>query len=116
MGSQVQTVLELVSRMSSSVTLCLILLHMVASSPLPQDEDAMPPMPYQFSNKISADNADLDSSPGVYWTQEEVAEESNPGRVDGEYSVWLPDGRLMTVKYYIDGESGFVPTITYQDD
>ena len=38
------------------------------------------------------------------------------GRVEGEYSVWLPDGRLMTVSYYVDGESGFVPTITYEDN
>ena len=70
----------------------------------------------------------------MYWTQDEGAEESNPGdvieavaggavdnlhvsgRVDGSYSVWLPDGRLMTVAYYVDGESGFVPTITYTDN
>ena len=38
------------------------------------------------------------------------------GRVDGSYSVWQPDGRLMTVTYYVDGDSGFVPTITYTDN
>ena len=38
------------------------------------------------------------------------------GRVEGSYSVWQPDGRLMTVTYYVDGESGFVPTITYTDN
>ena len=28
----------------------------------------------------------------------------------------LPDGRLMKVSYYVDGDSGFVPTIEYTDD
>lgn len=28
----------------------------------------------------------------------------------------FPDGRLMTVTYYVDGESGFVPKITFQDN
>jgi len=37
------------------------------------------------------------------------------GRVDGSYHVWLPNGRLMKVEYYVDGDSGFVPTITYED-
>ena len=30
------------------------------------------------------------------------------GRVEGSYSVWQPDGRLMTVSYYIDGDSGSI--------
>merc|ERR1712243_510219 len=77
----------------------------LSALPLPQDED-MPPMPYQFTNRVSEDNAEL---------EEEDAPEDNPGRVEGEYSVWLADGRLMTVSYYVDGESGFVPTITYTD-
>merc|ERR1712045_439487 len=74
----------------------------VAALPFPQDED-LPPMPYQFTNRVSEDNAELEEEDrGIYWTQDE-----------GEYSVWLADGRLMTVSYYVDGESGFVPTITY---
>lgn len=36
------------------------------------------------------------------------------GRVAGTYYVWLPDGRLMTVEYFVDGKSGFVPRISYQ--
>merc|ERR1712025_1317904 len=83
------------------------------SSSLPSQDEDLPPMPYQFSNLVSEENAEPN---GVYWTQDEGAEESNPGRVDGSYSVWLPDGRLMTVTYYVDGESGFVPTITYTDN
>merc|ERR1712236_187544 len=90
----------------------LLQLHHYQAAPAPQDED-LPPMPYQFSNLVAEAEADPN---GVYWTQEEGAEESNPGRVEGSYSVWQPDGRLMTVTYYVDGDSGFVPTITYEDD
>jgi len=75
----------------------IFLFGFISASPLPQDED-MPPMPYQFTNRVSEDNAELDEEDrGIYWTQDEGAPEDNPGRVEGEYSVWLADGRLMTV-------------------
>jgi len=97
------------------LTPLICLCGIVAAIPLPQDED-LPPMPYQFTNRVSEDNAELEEEDsGIYWTQDEGAPEDNPGRVEGEYSVWLADGRLMTVSYYVDGESGFVPTITYTD-
>ncbi len=32
---------------------------------------------------------------------------------EGEYYVKLPDGRIMTVTYYVDGYSGFVPEISF---
>ncbi|MFJ4184191.1 chitin-binding domain-containing protein [Kitasatospora sp. NPDC089509] len=38
------------------------------------------------------------------------------GQVQGSYYVLLPDNRLMTVSYQVDGESGFVPQITFQDN
>jgi len=94
------------------VFLLVGLSSMVVGQPVPQDED-LPPMPYEFSNRVS----EVEGNPnGVYWTQDETALDNNPGRVDGSYSVWLPDGRLMTVSYYVDGDSGFVPTITYTED
>lgn len=34
-------------------------------------------------------------------------------KVSGQYAVWLPDGRLMTVAYTVDGENGFQPKITF---
>lgn len=34
-------------------------------------------------------------------------------QVSGQYAVWLPDGRLMTVAYTVDGENGFVPKISF---
>ncbi|XP_017464034.1 PREDICTED: uncharacterized protein LOC108357468, partial [Rhagoletis zephyria] len=35
------------------------------------------------------------------------------GKVSGQYSVWLPDGRLMTVAYTVEGENGFVPKVSF---
>lgn len=49
-------------------------------------------------------------------TEQNVNLSSVPGRVEGSYTVWLPDGRLMKVSYYVDGDSGFVPSIEYIDD
>merc|ERR1712156_1198038 len=37
----------------------LFLFGFISASPLPQDED-MPPMPYQFTNRVSENNAELD--------------------------------------------------------
>ncbi|KAK9883513.1 hypothetical protein WA026_001689 [Henosepilachna vigintioctopunctata] len=36
------------------------------------------------------------------------------GRVTGTYYVNLPDGRIMTVEYFVDGDSGYVPKISFQ--
>lgn len=63
----------------------------------------------QYDFKWNVDAQDYDN----YYGQQETA---NNGRVDGSYYVWMPDGRLMVVTYYVDGESGFVPTINYIDD
>ncbi|MCL4121942.1 UNVERIFIED_CONTAM: hypothetical protein GTU68_053173, partial [Idotea baltica] len=48
-----------------------------------------------------------------YYGHKEGAEN---GRVQGTYYNMLPDGRLMRVDYYVDGESGFVPTITFEGE
>jgi len=48
-----------------------------------------------------------------YYGQEQSSNDA--GRVEGRYYVWLADGRLMTVSYYVDGDSGFVPKITFSD-
>ena len=39
-----------------------------------------------------------------------------PIQVTGRYSVWLPDGRLMTIKYIVDKEGGFQPEVDFQDN
>lgn len=34
----------------------------------------------------------------------------------GSYYVQLPDGRLQTVQYYVNGDSGFVADVTYEGE
>ncbi len=68
---------------------------------------------YHFEWEVK--NKDVKPS-GIFARHEETVAEAAPTRTEGEYRVWLPDGRLMVVAYYVDGESGFVPTITYEDN
>ncbi|KAF2368312.1 Acyl-CoA thioester hydrolase/bile acid-CoA amino acid N-acetyltransferase [Trinorchestia longiramus] len=73
---------------------------------LQQGTTEQQPMNYNFAWKV--DDAEYQN----YYGHQEAG---NNGRVEGSYYVWLPDQRLMRVDYYVDGDSGFVPTITYQD-
>lgn len=63
---------------------------------------------YEYQYKVE------DEPSQNYYGQQEVGKDT--GRVEGSYFVLLPDGRLMTVTYYVDGKSGFVPKITFQDN
>ncbi|XP_063848763.1 uncharacterized protein LOC135093412 [Scylla paramamosain] len=73
-----------------------------------QLQQAAPQRPMNYDFKWNVDAQDYDN----YYGQQEAAVD---GRVEGSYYVWQPDGRLMVVTYYVDGESGFVPTIEYID-
>nr|CAD7443312.1 unnamed protein product [Timema bartmani]CAD7463280.1 unnamed protein product [Timema tahoe] len=97
MFSQTRTMLK---------TLTILAVVMVAT--LVQARPQEGPMPYDFEWKVD------DSLSKNYYSQ---TESSNAvGRVDGSYQVLLADGRLMTVTYFVDGESGFVPKITYENN
>lgn len=63
---------------------------------------------YQYEYKVQ------DPEKSLYFGAQEAGNEV--GRVEGSYQVLLPDGRLMTVTYYIEGESGFVPKISFKEN
>ncbi|XP_066948552.1 cuticle protein 7-like [Macrobrachium rosenbergii] len=59
---------------------------------------------YSFSWEVSDESSENDFG----------HEESREGDdTQGSYYVRLPDGRLQTVKYYVNGDSGFVADVTY---
>ncbi|EDW78289.2 uncharacterized protein Dwil_GK16351 [Drosophila willistoni] len=70
---------------------------------LPQAPETPEPYEYQYEVK--------DAEKELFFNKNEGGDAA--GKVSGQYSVWLPDGRLMTVEYTVDGETGFVPKISF---
>ncbi|XP_055586052.1 pro-resilin-like [Uranotaenia lowii] len=72
----------------------------------PQGGDQYEAYAYQYEVK--------DPEKQLFFDKNESGDTS--GKVSGQYSVWLPDGRLMTVKYTVDKESGYVSDVGFQDN
>ena len=70
----------------------------------PQEE--FPPQPYSFEYEVKDDEGN------DYGHKEE----SDGRRVEGEYRVLLPDSRVQTVTYYVEGDSGFVADVQYEGE
>nr|XP_053648478.1 pro-resilin-like [Cherax quadricarinatus] len=62
---------------------------------------------YDFSYAVK------DDSSGNHFGHQENRDNDN---TKGSYYVQLPDGRLQTVTYYVDGDSGYVVEVTYQGE
>ncbi|XP_008469526.1 pro-resilin-like [Diaphorina citri] len=67
---------------------------LVSCRPQVEDPAGEKPSPYQFEYKVE------DQPNTLYFGANENGNEA--GRVEGKYYVLLPDGRLMTVNYYVD--------------
>nr|AYA49958.1 cuticular protein 121 [Leptinotarsa decemlineata] len=63
------------------------------------------PTPYEYQYKVE------NPPTNTFYGKNEAGDIA--GRVAGSYYVYLPDGRLMTVDYSVNGESGFVPKISF---
>ncbi|XP_055683165.1 pro-resilin-like [Lutzomyia longipalpis] len=85
-------------------TLCAFV-TLVISRPQGPDER---PEPYEYQYEVK------DPEQNLFFDKNEIGDAA--GKVTGQYSVLLPDNRLMTVSYSVDGESGFVPKISFQDN
>ncbi|XP_063705840.1 pro-resilin-like [Culicoides brevitarsis] len=72
----------------------------------PQAPEGYEPYEYQYEVK--------DAEKQLFFDKNELGD--GTGKVTGRYSVWLPDGRLMTVDYTVDKESGYVPKVSFQDN
>ncbi|XP_045617848.1 cuticle protein 19 [Procambarus clarkii] len=82
---------------------------LVSNKPAPSFKPALfykvPTKRYNFDWAVKDDLAENDFA----------HEESRDGdHTRGSYSVLLPDGRVQTVTYYVNGDSGYVAEVTYE--
>lgn len=82
-------------------------------NPISVDEDKNPdgseptgPNSYMYKYVVRNRNANL------FFDKAEMSED---GKVNGSYSVLMPNGLVQTVQYFANKESGFVPRISYKD-
>ncbi|XP_055371245.1 pro-resilin-like [Condylostylus longicornis] len=78
-----------------------VLVYFVAGRPQGGEQ----PEPYEYQYEVK------DPEKELFFDKNEIGDAA--GKVTGKYSVWLPDGRLMTVEYSVNGESGYVPKVSF---
>ncbi|XP_034831753.1 cuticle protein 10.9-like [Maniola hyperantus] len=89
------------------VLMCASMQVSPAPAPAPQEEN-YPPMPYEYKYDVE------DQEKLLYFGASEAGDAQ--GKVIGSYKVLHPDGRLMTVEYTVQGDSGFVPVIKFEEN
>ncbi|XP_042227186.1 cuticle protein 21-like [Homarus americanus] len=106
--------------MNAKVLFLLGLVAVVAADKLPtsygppaqvsryasSEEESEPPK-YGYNFNVQ------DGDTGNDFAHQEDREDDN---TKGSYTVQLPDGRLQTVTYYVDGDSGYVAEVSYQGE
>ncbi|XP_071540880.1 uncharacterized protein [Panulirus ornatus] len=70
-----------------------------------------PSLSYEVPPKYSFDWAIKDDFSNSDFGHEETRDGDH---TRGSYSVLLPDGRLQTVRYYVDDDSGYVAEVSYK--
>ncbi|XP_059095665.1 pro-resilin-like [Tigriopus californicus] len=95
-------------------TLSLLIVVSLAISnaqPLPNEPGYGPehhePAHYEFGYKVHDDKYGADFG---------HSENRDGYATKGEYHVVLPDGRVQTVTYYVDGKSGYVADVSYSGE
>ncbi|XP_076061327.1 uncharacterized protein LOC143037098 [Oratosquilla oratoria] len=72
-----------------------------------ESQEDFGPAKYEFNYAVKDDSSDND-----FGHQETRDDELT----EGTYFVHLPDGRLQKVVYFVDGDSGYVPEVTYEGE
>jgi len=70
-------------------------------------QENYPPKPYNFNYAVN------DHYSGANFRQQEA---SDGNKVNGQYTVLLPDGRTQIVTYNADWKNGFNAEVTYQGE
>ncbi|KAG7166326.1 Pro-resilin-like 11 [Homarus americanus] len=95
--------------------LLLALVAVAAADKRPATGYGAPPVSSEESEppKYGFDWAVQDGESGNDFGQQEARDNDN---TKGSYTVQLPDGRLQTVTYYVDGDSGYVVDVKYDGE
>ncbi|XP_064123059.1 pro-resilin-like [Macrobrachium nipponense] len=72
-----------------------------------ESDESSEPAKYNFEFDVD------DDSTGASFEHQEARDIDN---TQGSYTVQLPDGRRQTVKYYVNGDSGYVAEVTYEGE
>ncbi|XP_045617843.1 cuticle protein 8 [Procambarus clarkii] len=107
--------------MNAKVLFLLGLVAVVAADkrPAPALAYGAPPTRFDDSDEVieppkyGYDWTVQDAESGNSFGQQEARDLDN---TKGSYTVQLPDGRLQTVTYYVDGDSGFIADVQYQGE
>ncbi|XP_014092796.1 pro-resilin [Bactrocera oleae] len=95
--------MEILSARVSFVALLMLVACVLLVQARPQAPEQPEPYEYQYEVK--------DPEKELFFNKNEAGDAA--GKVSGQYSVLLPDGRLMMVVYTVEGENGFVPKVSF---
>ncbi|XP_068210415.1 pro-resilin-like [Palaemon carinicauda] len=110
--------------MNTKVCLILALVAVAAADRRPSTSYGPPqarrPSFNSFESDESFEDAKYSFQLGVHDDSTSASfehqESRNEDETQGSYTVQLPDGRRQTVRYFVNGDSGYVAEVTYEGE